>query len=654
MPVSPRSVPPPHPSAPDDFLDRAERALETYTARVILSLLIVISVLPPESRTAEFLGHEQIRNWFFFCVFAAEFALRVAIHLRRRDSRGFGEPLLLMLDLVAVLSFLPWETVTEDLAMVRLIRLSRIILLLGYWRSMVSDLWSIFMSRERRFQVSFVLFTGFVLAFSSAVILHRMDFQDPDGDGNVEFYDTLWWTFRQVQDPGNLVSQPESWPIVIASMLLTFVGLILFAFFVGTGTTAIEELMARSRTRPVGLRQHTVILGLGEHSHFLLRGVRGHLPARTAVPCAPRCWVPTSCKPPAMAERSAGSPSSTVTGDPVRVRPTWTAWTWSVRKRVLILGTDAERTPTPAVVAATLALRDRNAAGGPLPGPRAREQPGSRRTHVPAARATHVVGSGSFVGNYIAQNVANPGIYRLYRQLLTSAGCEIYTYVFYGDDAPRMRSNAGPDAALDWRELQSRARRDHGVTLLGYFVAPPGDGDVAVEELDVLLAPRVPGGPDYARLEDGRVRADAVRGLIGVALRWDDVRALGESLIARPVRAAPDAYSVFEKLEPLRLVPTGRGVKRVTIVGGSRRIPNSKLPGRCRPACRRKPIPAGGFSSSSRTGFSPEAGRLPASPTSCRPRATSCRSPWRAARSSWCAARRAPCGPSTTSAATAA
>jgi len=182
------------------------------------------------------------------------------------------------------------------------------------------------------------------------------------------------------------------------------------------------------------------------------------------------------------------------------------------------------------------------------------------------------VGSGSFVGNYIAQNVANPGIYRLYRQLLTSAGCEIYTYVFYGDDAGRMRGNAGADAALDWHELQQRARADHGVTLLGYFIAPPDSGDVPVEDLDVLLAPTSGAGPEYARCQDGRVHAAAVRGLIGVALRWSHVRALGESIIERPVRAAPEAQSLAE-FEPLRLVPTGRGVKRVTIVGGSRRIP---------------------------------------------------------------------------------
>ena len=557
---------PPASNGEDDLLDRIERALGLHAVRIALSLLIIVSVLPPEAETAQALGAEQTRNWFFFAVFGVEFTLRAAIHVRHRRSRkGIGEPLLLLLDLVAVLSFLPWEAVTGDLALVRLIRLSRIVLLLGYWRSMVSDLWSILTSRERRFQVVFVFFTGFVLAFSSAVVLHRLKLTDPDGDGNEAFHDTLWWAFRQVQDPGNLVQDPKSWPIVVTSLLLTFSGLILFAFVVGIGTNAIEELMARSRTRPVGLRQHTVILGLGEHSHFLLQEFaeiyrKNRRALRSAV------LGPT--------EKGPGGASDLLDlfhyrrGDPVRADDLDRVDVQHA-KRVLILGTDPHD-PDAAVIAAILALRDRNPTVDLYPDL-------EHESTLMAARTaggpnTHVVGSGSFVGNYIAQNVANPCIYRLYRQLLSSAGCEIYTYVFYGDDRARMRSSAGPGAALDWRELQARARSDHGVTLLGYFVAPRDVDDVAIEDLDVLLAPSSGDGPEYARGADGRVRADTVRGLIGVALRWNHVRALGESLIAQPVRAAPDVQSMVE-FEALRLVPTGRGVKRVTIVGGSRRIP---------------------------------------------------------------------------------
>ena len=49
----------------------------------------------------------------------------------------------------------------------------------------------------------------------------------------------LWWSFRQGQDPGNLVDDPSNAIVLAVSMALTFSGLLLFSFLVGIGTTAI-------------------------------------------------------------------------------------------------------------------------------------------------------------------------------------------------------------------------------------------------------------------------------------------------------------------------------------------------------------------------------------------------------------------------------
>jgi len=140
-----------------------------------------------------------------------------------------------------VLSFLPLQHVVE-LRHARLIRLSRIVLLVGYWSPMVRDLWSILVSRERRFQILFVLFSGVVLSFAGAVVLHWLASPDFDGDRQQDtFFATLWWSFRQVEDPGNLVESPTGGAVVVVSLLLTFAGLVLFSFLVGIGTAAIDE-----------------------------------------------------------------------------------------------------------------------------------------------------------------------------------------------------------------------------------------------------------------------------------------------------------------------------------------------------------------------------------------------------------------------------
>ncbi len=558
-------------NGPDGFVERAERVLEGYAARIVLSVLILVSVLPLREvmgllpHGVELLPEQGVLDVFFFCVFGAELAVRAVAFGRRPGRRPPGEWVLLALDLVAVLSFLPLQHVV-DLRHARLIRLSRIVLLFGYWSPMVRDLWSILVSRERRFQILFVLFSGVVLSFAGAVVLHWLATPDFDGDLQQDtFFATLWWSFRQVEDPGNLVESPTDGAVVVVSLLLTFAGLVLFSFLVGIGTAAIDELMQRSRMRPVGLRNHSVILGLGEHSHFLLDEFadlyrKNRRPLRAAV------LGPAPTLPPLPAVHAA--PYRYRRGDPVRSADLDRVDV-ARAKRVLVLGTQPVD-PDAAVVAAILALRDRS----PHVDVYADLE---HESNVAAARAaggarTHVVATGAFVGNYIAQNVANPGIYRLYRQLLTSAGCEVYTYIFDAEERARFVAAAGADGTLDCVELHARAAREFGATLIGYFVAPPADGELEFDDLAVLLAPCGHDGPAYARDGAGRVRADAVRGVIAVALRFETVRAFGQELVARP-RAERRVGTADPALGALRLEPTGGHVGRVVVVGDTQRIP---------------------------------------------------------------------------------
>jgi hypothetical protein len=142
------------------ILDGAERYLETHVARLLLSTLILLSLLPLD----ELLQHafalhpstlpKSVLDLIFFCVFAPEFGVRLIVHLRRRrlGDQTFGETFLLSLDLLATLSFLPvWSFMS--LSALRLVRLTRMVLLLGYWGGMLADLLRVLGRRERRFQV---------------------------------------------------------------------------------------------------------------------------------------------------------------------------------------------------------------------------------------------------------------------------------------------------------------------------------------------------------------------------------------------------------------------------------------------------------------------------------------------------------------------
>lgn len=560
----------------EPFLDRAERRLESSSTRLLLTALIIVSLLPEEARHG--LLPEPLATALdpiFFAIFGGELLLRCWLYARRwreRRARGF-EPLLLLLDLLAVLSFLPHGLFGEPESF-RLLRLTRLLLLLGYWGRMGRDLLEIVGRRERRYQLLMVLLLGLVLSFSGAVLIaHLSSDLDVDGDGVVdardhEFSRVLWWSFRQVQDSGNLVVEPAGAVVVAVSLLLTFAGVLLFSFVVGIGTTVVGELVERSRSQPVGLRWHTVILGFTPASLFLLEGLaeiyRKNLrPFRAAV----------LGNHPRAAELLRGPLLRTFRyrqGDSVRAEDLDRV---DLRhaKRVLVLATD-DQDPDGGVVASILAVRERHPTVDLYPDL-------EHERNFLAARAaggprTHLVGSGPFLGYFLAQNLVYPGIHQLYRQLLSSEGCEIYTYVFTEPERATLAARAnGCDPLRLWRW----ARQAHGVTVLGLFAAADAGRSLEVEDLEVVLHPIEAARrqrPAWLFDSQGQVVWPAVRGLIGLALRWEELRRLSQLLAAGdPMDPRRTATGWPAALGGLKLdLPRGP-IEHLLICGANPRVP---------------------------------------------------------------------------------
>ena len=571
-------------------LERAEQFLETYLARLLLSSLIVLSLLPLALFLEQALGMrrhsigQETIDLLFFCVFAPEFTVRLIVYMRRRkrNEAKKSEGFLLVLDFFATLSFLSFLPVWTwvSLPALRVVRLLRMVLLLGYWGGMLGDLIRIFTERERRYQVAFVMLLGVVLSFTGAALLKQLGL-GIGADGNVvqrspdsaaldnEFEYTLWWAFRQVQDPGNLVTNLDYVSLAIVSVVLTFAGLLLFSFLIGIGTTAIDELLARSRLRPTGQRRHTVVLGLGRHTHFLLEEFAElYAKNRRRFRAAVLGQHPDG-------EAALGDELLRYyqfrPGDPVQASDLDRVNVARAR-RVLILGAD-ESDPDAEVIASILATRDRNPQVDLYPDM-------DHAANLAAARTagglrTHVIGSGSFLGDYIAQNVIFPGAYRIYRQLLTASGCEIYTYVYPESE----RATLGP-GQLDPRELGQRAFHEHGVTLIGLFVADPRAGELEIEDLDVVLHPTHPDTESAAFDANGRIDRTHVRGLIGISLRWDDLRLTAADVAGMEPASAPTAGPVpasapapRAEFNALNLELPFPRVRRVLICGGSKRVP---------------------------------------------------------------------------------
>lgn len=246
------------------------RVLERFEVRLFLSACIVTSLLPmPGLRELDPL---------FLAVFGVEFLLRAVLVFRGagREPAAAGSRwrwptrgalLLLIFDALALVSFLP--IVAHDTPWMRMLRLIRLLALLSYWAPVMQDMRAVLLRRERSRQVLVMGAMVGLLSFTGALVIEQLEAGagavDYDEDGEVtpadrRFVVHLWWAFRQIQDPGNMLAAPGSGNAVAVSVVLTVFGLLLVSFLIGLGTDVVREVMTVSHLRSPGLVGHTVIV----------------------------------------------------------------------------------------------------------------------------------------------------------------------------------------------------------------------------------------------------------------------------------------------------------------------------------------------------------------------------------------------------------
>lgn len=474
----------------------ADRLLERLTVRIVLSIAIIVSLLPVPA--------VERLDMVFLGIFGLEFSLRVLIlaygypgHGREASTtdddeeiategrRRAGTIALLIIDFVALLSFLPLASTTGGTRFLRLFRLSRMILLFGYWAPLVRDLLAVMARRERMKQVVLMGFVVAGLSFAGALFVFHVGQLpvDADGDGVVGerdrgFVSLLWWSFRQVQDPGNMLSSPDAAPLVITSLMLTVFGLFLVSFLIGLGTDIVRELLERAQLRPPGLSGHTVIVNITPSTRRLLseliRYYRKLIPDdttplsrewfsklfRSGLGRAKYLVVGADEEPPdflrqpelssiVYRERAKEDEALIARADLLAAR------------RIVLLANPEEARPDAATIQTLLTLVQRIAARerGSGTGARARQRVVIAEildeSNVAAATAAVRSGTGSFrafvvpterlLALFVAGVVRRPGLGELLEELLTSKGNEIYTCFFAEgglgfslDEPPRM------------------------------------------------------------------------------------------------------------------------------------------------------------------------------------------------------------------------
>jgi len=510
--------------------------------KVLLSTLIILSVLPFE--------WVHVYSLVFFLIFAVELFGRYTVLRQDYYDRQISriEIIFFCLDVVATLSFLPFEWFWDDVRYLRLFRLSRMLLLLGYWGPMVRQIGLILAKRERRYQLFFAGASVLILSFLSAVLLFHfhsrgIDFNEDNVPGNESFWDMLWWSFRQIQDPGNLVKDVDATLGFFCSLFLTLAGLFVFSFIIGIAASVVEELVKVGRERRLGYRRHSVICNLGPYSRVLLEELVAYYAKSLR---SPRIVTmgPAPSRYNYMFEEALAS---------VRYREGQPLNRHDLEKvdadratRVILLGQRNRDASDSEVVSQILSVREINErcdiyaelfrgdnlqaalmAGGP------------RTVPIQADR---------LVGLFLAQIVSFPGLEAIFGDLLSSKGNEIYTCLFDTGAMAGKKPPSGP--LLSFAELLERGHRAHNVILLGPLVA---DEDERVG-YSHRLNPR--GGlADPAEL----------RGFFGVAPSFERLK---EMVLSLPDVAAPRRQTAQPRPVPrLAVCPQAGRVRNMLICG---------------------------------------------------------------------------------------
>ncbi len=531
----------------------ADRLLNRFEVRLGLSVAIILSLLPWDD------GRWHAVQWGFFAVFAVELTARALawFHVPEEDDeerqapgrRRLGQLVLLGVDLVALASFVPWSIGDAHARWLRLFRLTRLLLIAAYWAPLLRDLWGVLSRRERTRQIVLMGALVAAMSFAGAIVLSHLGASglDFDDDGAVDasderFLTQLWWAFRQIQDPGNMLAAPDQAIGVIVSLALTVFGLFLVSFLIGLGADVVRELVELNRNRPPGLRGHTVLVNVTPALPRLLHELMRYYRKLFAVP--------------RYAILGHGDERPNFLNDAELARVVYRFGTPgesdlmarvdAARARRIVILADLEAADPDAETAGLMLmarevnthawlvaeiLHHDNVAAARVAG-------GSRTVVVPTERLLALV---------MAAMLRQPGLEDLLRILLTSHGHEIYTWFMDepGLDCPGRRLVADRPVSFDaMLEAGLAALEGDRLVPLGFIVPCDPVTGPGPRGFELVM-----GGPPGAAT---RLPTREVRGFVALAQNFDAVRRFGERMLAHGLPAEVPVRSKQRGAPPVR------------------------------------------------------------------------------------------------------
>jgi len=534
------------------MLAALERFFNRSITKFVLAFLIILSVLPlPEMRKFDPV---------FFGIFSVELLVRILLFRRAKRRRAI-EVVMMAIDTVAVLSFLPIPNQLVQTRYLRLIRLVRLSLLLRFAASLARDMWAIVSRKEIKYQLSFLLGAVLILTFLSGIVLHALQVPvDLDNDGAVEqgtLRDVLWWSFREIESQDNITQNLHgSLVYILFSILLTLAGVFVMSLIIGVGASVVEELLAASRGKPVALSDHIVVIGRGRNLHHLLEEIVRIMRKNREKPSI--AMLSDEEKPPAFLYERTLKRVEYRTGNPSDLSDLKLVNAAEAAKTLIMYDEEKKGLADAYTVSTMMAVREET------PGPIVVElrDDDNLETALRAGGANiTAVPMGKFLGAVLCQNLVFPGMDRVFEELMTARGSEIYTTFFTDGEKQQLRRRGG---ALDFRSLLLECYRSRGVIMIGVMTEESGEVRRLVNPLSTAH--------EGEAARQGAVALDRLAGLIGLAKEKKNLDGIRGMVLSGPSSRQdlhpPEAevdYTLSQSLTRLR---------HVLVVGENENLPS--------------------------------------------------------------------------------
>lgn len=558
----------------------------------LLAAIVVISVLPIPGIDA---------LWSLFAgIFALDIVIRIIIG-RKRGGLKRTELWFLLIDTAALISFLPferWLGVGHTLLVV--LRLTRLLVLVRFVRGVAVDVYHVITRRAQLQQFALVTAAVLFLAFLSAVLLAQLDIEHDYEVADATFWDRMWWSFRQLEDPGNLVENLRVNPLIaLLSLGLTITGVFIVSFVIGLGTNIVAQVVEAERRRPVDYEGHSLLVGPiaaneslvrefvriyaknGRYRRFPIREIwswlmkRGRGPRRFSRPRM--VLLGAQDEVPAYVYDTELRGVIYRAGDASHQEDLDLVAAEEVKRAIFLAHREAGYDTDAVTVAALGAFRRRNKIAHAFV--EVVESGNRRIVSTVGGPGTFALDVSHFFGLFLCHHLVTPGAQALYRMLLSTEGSEFYTHVFVEPDEREVRARIG-HRAVRFIDLAYDAYRRHHVLLAGVF-----GGEANPERTKNMLVPTeglVPWINPIAEDSEQTMRMDEISGVIGIASTYGPMREAARDCLERAdrVHIAPEPSPELAAWTR-DLSFDARPVRRVLIVGFSPALA-SLIKGLCR------------------------------------------------------------------------